>query len=65
MSYTGKFEIVSLTGTLSVGCHHLHVAIADSTGAVFGGHLLPGCVVRTTAEIVLVRCPILPQRQSP
>lgn len=55
MSYTGKFEIVSLTGTLSAGCHHLHVAMADSTGAVFGGHLLPGCVVRTTVEIVLVR----------
>ena len=61
MSYTGKFEIVSLTGTLSAGgSHHLHVAIADSTGAVFGGHLLAGCVVRTTAEIVLVRRPCSP-----
>mmetsp|Transcript_4354 Transcript_4354/g.8219 ORF Transcript_4354/g.8219 Transcript_4354/m.8219 type:complete len:275 (-) Transcript_4354:215-1039(-) len=51
--FAGKFEIVSLTGTLSSGAHHLHMSIADSDGAVFGGHVMDGCIVRTTAEIVL------------
>lgn len=48
-----RAEIVSLTGTVSVcGCH-LHVALAREDLSVFGGHLLPGCTVNTTAEIVL------------
>lgn len=49
----GHFEIVSLSGTLSAAGAHLHVALADSTGATFGGHLMPGTIVYTTAEIVL------------
>lgn len=50
----GHFEIVSLTGTLAAEGAHLHVALADSTGATFGGHLMEGTRVYTTAEIVLV-----------
>jgi uncharacterized protein len=49
----GHFEIVSLSGTLTQEGAHLHVAFADSTGATFGGHLLEGTTVYTTAEIVL------------
>jgi predicted DNA-binding protein with PD1-like motif len=49
----GRFEIVSLVGTLSPDGPHLHVAIADDQGHVVGGHLLDGSVVYTTAEIVL------------
>jgi predicted DNA-binding protein with PD1-like motif len=49
----GKLEIVSLSGTLSRHGCHLHVALADSRGRVSGGHLMEGCRVRTTAEIVL------------
>jgi predicted DNA-binding protein with PD1-like motif len=44
---------VSLVGTLSMDGAHIHVAIADATGAVTGGHLLAGSIVRTTAELVL------------
>lgn len=51
--FDGKFEIVSLTGTLSSTGHHLHMSISDPDCAVFGGHMLEGCIVRTTAEIVL------------
>jgi predicted DNA-binding protein with PD1-like motif len=29
------------------------LAVADADGRVIGGHLLDGCTVRTTAEIVL------------
>jgi len=47
------FEIVSIEGTLSPNGCHVHVAISDRSGAVLGGHLVSGCVVRTTAEIVL------------
>jgi uncharacterized protein len=50
---TGHFEIVSLTGTVSVNGCHLHASIADSTGRVTGGHLLEGNLIYTTAEIVL------------
>ena len=50
----GYFEIVSLTGTVSVNGCHLHISIADDKGKTIGGHLLHGCVIYTTAEIVLV-----------
>lgn len=49
----GHFEIVSLTGTLSVNGSHLHMAVSDSSGATIGGHLLDGNIVYTTAEIVI------------
>ena len=49
----GKFEIVSLTGTLSVNGSHMHISISDSTGHTIGGHLLQGCKIYTTAEIII------------
>lgn len=51
---SGYFEIVGLTGTVSVNGVHLHVSISDSTGKTIGGHLVKGCKVYTTAEIVLL-----------
>ena len=50
---SGHFEIVSLTGTVSVNGNHLHISISDSTGKTIGGHLLGGCKIYTTAEIVI------------
>lgn len=49
----GELEILSLSGTLSADGAHLHIAIADSSGAVIGGHLCPGSLVRTTAELII------------
>ena len=49
----GELEILSLSGTLSADGAHLHIAVADSRGAVIGGHLCPGSLVRTTAELVI------------
>ena len=49
----GHFEIVSLVGTLSVNGSHIHISIADSTGKTIGGHLMEGCKIYTTAEIVI------------
>lgn len=51
---TGYFEIVSLTGTVSVNGLHLHIAISDSTGKTIGGHLVDSNIVYTTAEIVIL-----------
>jgi uncharacterized protein len=51
--YQGYFEIVSLTGILSQYGSHYHICIADSTGRTVGGHLLTGCQIYTTAELVL------------
>ena len=51
----GEFEIVSLIGNLGPGRTHLHIAVADETGKVIGGHVKSGagCIVGVTAEIVL------------
>lgn len=53
-SGNGHFEIVGLTGTVSVNGSHLHISISDSTGKTIGGHLMDGCTVYTTAEIVIL-----------
>lgn len=51
---SGHFEIVSLTGTVSVNGSHIHLSVSDSTGKTIGGHLMDGCKVYTTAEIVIL-----------
>lgn len=47
------FEIVSLNGTVSQTRCHLHIALADESLATVGGHLLEGCIVNTTCELVI------------
>ena len=51
--YEGHFEIVSITGTVSIHGSHLHLSISDGDGKTIGGHLVSGCKIYTTAEIVL------------
>lgn len=57
--FAGPFEIVSLTGVMSVAGSHYHVAIANTQGHTLGGHLLPGCTIHTTAEIIIGILPTL------
>ena len=52
-AFEGKFEIVSLTGTLSADGVHLHISLSDETGKTIGGHLTEGCKIYTTAEIII------------
>ena len=52
--YDDRYEIVSLTGTVSPDGSHMHVSLADENGRVIGGHMCDGCLVNTTAEVVLV-----------
>lgn len=49
----GDSEMLTLSGTLSPDGPHLHMSVADAQGRVLGGHVLPGCVVRTTAELLV------------
>lgn len=75
-----KYEIVSLVGTLEnsynpdnedavdneiISYGHIHISIADEDGHVFGGHLMTGCIVYTTAEITLLEIPQLEYRREP
>jgi predicted DNA-binding protein with PD1-like motif len=51
----GDLEILTLAGSLSPDGAHLHMSVSDRDGRVYGGHVAKGCIVRTTAEI-LVAC---------
>lgn len=53
----GPVEILSLQGTAGTGGEHLHASVADAEGRVWGGHVAPGCMVRTTVEMLVVLLP--------
>ncbi|BCQ25207.1 DUF296 domain-containing protein [Caballeronia sp. NK8] len=53
----GDLEILTLAGTLSAQGPHLHMSVSDADGRVFGGHVSPGCIVRTTVELVVANLP--------
>lgn len=62
---TGDMEILSLSGTVAFNgtgqgarsSSHIHMALSTATGDVLGGHVAPGCTVRTTAEVLLALLP--------
>ncbi|MGF1517198.1 MAG: PPC domain-containing DNA-binding protein [Nodosilinea sp.] len=60
----GPLELISLSGTLSHHGMHLHGAIADAQGRVYGGHIMPGCIIRTTAEIAIANLPNVSLRRQ-
>jgi predicted DNA-binding protein with PD1-like motif len=62
---SGPLEMLSLAGTLGLDGPHLHAAVSDAQGRVHGGHVLAGCIVRTTAEIVLALLPEWEFRREP
>jgi predicted DNA-binding protein with PD1-like motif len=49
----GDLEILTLGGSLGPDGVHLHISVADAQGRVTGGHMGPGCIVRTTAEVLV------------
>jgi len=53
----GDLEILTLAGTLSPDGAHLHMSVADAAGRVRGGHVAPGCIVFTTAELLVAWLP--------
>ena len=48
-----NLEIDNLHGTVSMNGCHLHISVSDVSGTVLGGHLKPGCTIRTTCELVI------------
>ncbi len=50
-------ELLTLSGTLGAGGLHLHASVALADGRVIGGHVSPGCRVRTTVELLLAVLP--------
>ncbi len=52
-TFRGHFEIVSLTGTMATNGAHYHISISDESGRTIGGHMWEGCLIYTTAEIVI------------
>lgn len=53
----GDLEILTLAGSISADGAHLHMSVSDAQGRVLGGHVGPGCIVRTTAELLLALLP--------
>ena len=52
-TFEEPMEIVSLAGTLCADGLHVHISLARRDGACVGGHLVRGCIVNTTAELVI------------
>ena len=59
--FTESMEILTLSGTVAVNgdktASHMHMAVSTATGQVIGGHVAPGCLVLTTAEVLLALLP--------
>jgi len=55
--FAEPLEILSLSGTLCADGLHVHIGLARRNGSCIGGHLMPGCRVNTTAELVIGELP--------
>ncbi|WP_284279405.1 PPC domain-containing DNA-binding protein [Limnobacter litoralis] len=55
--FSGPFELLSLSGSVSPDGAHLHMAVANAQGEVLGGHVCYGNIIRTTAEVLLINLP--------
>lgn len=55
--FPGNFEILTLMGSVSPDGAHLHISVADESGKVTGAHVSYGCIIDTTAEILLLILP--------
>lgn len=59
LSKNEAFEIVSVMGTLTPDHQHIHISVADKQGQVWGGHLMEGTLIDTTAELIIHSYPQL------
>jgi predicted DNA-binding protein with PD1-like motif len=51
--FAEPLEILSLSGTLCADGLHVHIALSRRDGSCIGGHLVEGCHVHTTVELVI------------
>jgi uncharacterized protein len=54
---TEPLEVLSLAGSVTPEGAHLHASMAMACGRVIGGHVGYGCLVRTTAEVLVALLP--------
>jgi len=58
MEMDQPLEIVSCLGNISIKegkvFAHAHIAVSDKKAQVFGGHVMPECIIGVTGELVLV-----------
>jgi predicted DNA-binding protein with PD1-like motif len=52
-------EIASCSGNISIKetgelVVHGHIAVSDSEGVAHGGHVMEGCIIAATVEVVLL-----------
>ncbi len=51
-------EIVSCLGNISIKegkvFAHAHIVVSDEKGRVFGGHVMPECIIGVTGELALI-----------
>ena len=64
-TFAEPMEILSLAGTIGPDGLHLHISLARRDGACIGGHLVPGCIVNTTVELVIGEAPLVTFRRLP
>lgn len=55
----GHVEIASCTGNIALDekgntVVHAHIVVSNEKGEAFGGHLMKGCLVGPTAELVII-----------
>ncbi|UCD96054.1 MAG: DUF296 domain-containing protein [Candidatus Bathyarchaeota archaeon] len=55
---TGPLEIASCSGNISIKdagelVVHGHIVVSDSEGVAYGGHVMEGCIVAATVELIL------------
>jgi predicted DNA-binding protein with PD1-like motif len=62
-TFAEPMEILSLAGTLCSDGLHVHISLARLDGSCIGGHLVSGCIVNTTAELVICEAPSLEFRR--
>ena len=53
----GPLEVLSLAGRITPEGAHRHASVSTASGSVLGGHLGYGCLVRTTAEVLVAVLP--------
>ncbi|MFM9110683.1 MAG: PCC domain-containing protein [Prochlorococcaceae cyanobacterium] len=49
----GDLEIITLQGTVAASGVHLHLSFADAACQVWGGHLEPGTLVKSGADLLV------------
>ncbi len=52
-SMNEDMEIISVNGTVSKNRCHLHVSFSKEDLSVVGGHLVKGCIINTTCELII------------